>query len=59
MPPFIKSLAFWKALAYVIAALVLYFAPQYALTDGILLGLFLAVLQMFGIVPELRARGLK
>ena len=57
MPPFVYSLAFWQAFAYVVAALVAYFTP-YKLEAGILLALILAVLKMFGIVPELRARGL-
>jgi len=57
MIPFYKSLAFWQALAYVVAALVAYFTP-YALEAGTLLALFLAVLKMINIVPELRVRGL-
>jgi hypothetical protein len=57
MPPFVYSLAFWQALAYVAAALVAYFTP-YKLEAGTLLVLILAVLKMFQIVPELRARGL-
>ena len=57
MPPFVYSLAFWQAFAYVVAALVAYFTP-YKLEAGILLALILAVLKMFGIVPELRAKGL-
>ena len=56
MPPFVYSLAFWQALVYVVAALVAYFTP-YKLEAGILLALILAVLKMFGIVPELRAKG--
>ena len=57
MPPFVYSLAFWQALAYVVSALVAYFTP-YKLEAGVLLVLILAVLKMFQIVPELRARGL-
>jgi len=57
MPPFFKSLAFWQALAYVIAALVAYFTP-YKLEAGVLLAVILAVLKLFQILPELRARGL-
>jgi len=57
MPPFIYSLAFWQAFAYVLAALVAYFTP-YKLEAGVLLTLILAVLKIFLIVPELRARGL-
>ena len=57
MIPFYRSLAFWQALAYVVAALVAYFTT-YQLEAGVLLALFLAVLKMINIVPELRARGL-
>lgn len=57
VPPFVKSLAFWQALAYVVAALVAAFTP-YKLEAGVLLALVLAVLKMFLIVPELRERGL-
>jgi len=57
MPPFVYSLAFWQALAYVVAALVAWFTP-YKLEAGVLLVLVLAILKIFGIVPELRAKGL-
>ena len=57
MPPFVYSLAFWQALAYVVAALVAWFTP-YKLETGVLLVLILAVLKMFDIVPQLRAKGL-
>jgi hypothetical protein len=59
MTPFWKSLAFWKAVTFVIAALVLYFKPDSAVTDGALLAFALAVLHLFGVTLELRARGLK
>lgn len=58
MPPFVYSLAFWKALAYVVAALVLFFKPDAIVTDVMLLTVVLALLQFFGIVPELREKGL-
>jgi len=54
IPPFFYVLAFWQALAYIIAALVAYFTP-YKLEAGIVLALFLAVLKMFNIAPEVRA----
>ena len=57
MPPFVHSLAFWQALAYVVAALIAWFTP-YKLEAGVLLAVILAVLKLFAIVPELRARGL-
>jgi hypothetical protein len=54
----LKSLAFLKAACYVIAALAVTFFPQFAVTEAVLLAVVLAVLNLFGIVPELRARGL-
>ena len=56
LPPFVYSLAFWQALAYVAAALVAYFTP-YKLEAGILLAVVLALLKLFGIIPELKAKG--
>ena len=58
LPPFVYSLKFWESLAYVIAALVAAFT-EYKLEAAVLLTLFLAVLRMLGVVPELRARGFK
>ena len=57
MPPFVYSLAFWQALAYVVAALFAAFTP-YKLEAGVLLAVVLAVLKLFQIVPELKAKGL-
>jgi len=56
MPPIVYSLAFWQALAYVIAALTAALTP-YKLEAGVALTLFLAVLKLFQIVPELRQSG--
>lgn len=58
MPPFVKSLAFWKAASLIVATLVAYFFPNYAITAAMVEALVYAVLQMFGVTPELRARGL-
>jgi hypothetical protein len=58
LPPFVYSLAFWQALAYVIAALVAYFTP-YKLEAGVLLAAVLAILKFIQVTPELRAKGLK
>jgi len=41
----------------VVAALVAWFTP-YKLEAGVLLAVALAVLKLFNIVPELRAKGL-
>ena len=56
MPAFVYSLAFWKSLAYVVAVVWYYFDPSHVVTDVVLLGLVQAVLQMFGIQPELRLK---
>ena len=56
LPPFVYSLAFWQSLAYVVAVLVVAFT-DYELGAAVALGLVLAVLKMFDIVPELRAKG--
>lgn len=57
LPPFVKSLAFWKAFSLIVATLVAYYTP-YKLEAAILETLIYAVLNLFGIVPELRARGI-
>lgn len=49
----LKSLSFLKAVCYVVEVLVITFAPQYALPVGGLLLAVVAVLNMFGIKPEL------
>jgi len=58
MPDFVKSLAFWKAVSLIVAALVVAFS-DYKLEAALVETLILAVLQLFGINPELRARGLR
>ena len=58
MPPFLKSLAFLKALTYVAAVVWFYFDPSHVVTDAVLLGLAQAILQLFGVTPELRSKGL-
>ena len=49
----LKSLSFLKAVCYVVEVLILQFAPQYALQAGMLLLAVVAVLNLFGIQPEL------
>jgi hypothetical protein len=49
----LKSLSFLKALCYIIEVLILQFLPQYALQAGVLLLAVIAVLNLFGIQPEL------
>jgi hypothetical protein len=64
MPPFVLSLAFWKAVSFIlmgVAALLVVFGvipAQYGLDAGAILAFILSVLQFFGINPELRMRGL-
>jgi len=58
LPPFVYSAAFWKALSLIVAALVAYFFPEYALTAAMVEAVVYAILNLFGITPELRARGL-
>lgn len=53
----LKSLKFWEALTYVVAALVVTFT-DYKIEAGVLLAVVLSVLRLFDIVPELRSRGL-
>lgn len=61
LPPFVYSKAFWTALSYAVAGLLALLAffgvipPQYALSATAVLAIFLAVLNWFGITPELRA----
>jgi len=57
MPNFVKSLAFWKAVSLVVAVLVAAFS-DYKLEAAMVEALVLAVLQLFGVNPELRARGI-
>jgi len=55
MPPFVYSLAFWKAVSLVIATLVAAFT-QYKLEAAMVEALILALLQLLGVTPELRAK---
>ena len=64
LPPFVYSLAFWKAASYTAAGVLLllyYFnvIPETWVFDaGAILMAVLAVLNFFGVVPELRSKGL-
>ena len=59
LPPFVYSLAFWKALTFVVATVWIFFNPDSLITAVTLLTAVQAVLQLLGINIELRARGLK
>ena len=62
LPPFVKSLAFWTALSWVVAGilgLLVYFEvvpATWGLPAALILSWVLALLNMFGITPELRAK---
>lgn len=64
LPPYVKSLAFWKAISYLLAgvvALLVYFGvlpDTYLYGDAAILTAILAVLNFLGVVPELKARRL-
>jgi hypothetical protein len=58
MIPWYKSLAFWKAATLVVAVLLVQFGVVDVLDAGKLLAMVLAVLELFNITPELRAKGL-
>jgi hypothetical protein len=52
----LKSLKFLTAVCFAVEALVLQFAPDFALTSGTLLLAVVAVLNLFGVKPELMAK---
>jgi hypothetical protein len=62
MPPFVYSLSFWKAFSFLVAGilgLLVVFGvipSQFGLEAAAVLTAVLAVLEFFGIKPELRAR---
>jgi hypothetical protein len=62
LPDFVKSLAFWKAVTFLAAgilALLAYFQvipSNWAIGSEVILAWVLALLQMFGINPEIRAK---
>lgn len=64
LPPFVYSLAFWKAFSYAVGGLLAALAalgkipPEWALTGAAILSAVLTVLSWVGIEPELRAKAL-
>lgn len=64
LPPFVYSLAFWKAASYALAgvvALLVYFGvlpDVYLYGDAAILAAILAVLNFLQVNPELREKGL-
>lgn len=55
----LTSLAFWEMVVGLIAFVVHQLLPNFPLDTVALLGIVLFILGLFGINPELRARGLK
>lgn len=64
LPPFVKAIAFWHAVSWIVAGvmgLLVFFGvlpANYAWTAAAVLSGIQAVLKIFDITPELRARGL-
>ena len=58
LPAFVYSLEFWKAVSFIIAALVAQFT-DYKLEAAVVLGFILSLFSLFGVKPELLARGYK
>ena len=65
LPPYVYALSFWKAISYLLAggvALLVYFGvlpDAYLYGDAVILMAIQAVLNFFGIHPELRILGIK
>ena len=55
----VNSLAFWQLVAGFLVFVVHFFAPELPIDEPILLGLIMYALSLFGIKPELKARGIK
>jgi hypothetical protein len=59
MPPFLKSIEFLKAASLIVAALVAFFLPEYAVEAAVIETFVYAFLKLFfNVTPELRAKGL-
>lgn len=54
----VDSLAFWQLVAALAYFTLNYFAPDLPLDEVAILAVIVLVLSLFGITPELRARGL-
>lgn len=63
LPPFVYSLAFWKAISYIAAGIVALLVQagvldaKYLYDSAAILAAILAVLSFLQIHPELRAKG--
>lgn len=62
LPPFVKSLAFWTAVSWLVAGvlgLLVYFGtvPEtWLFPAGVILTWILAILKLLGVTPELKAK---
>jgi hypothetical protein len=62
LPPFVKSLAFWNAVSWVVAGvlgLLVYFgvlSPEYNYTAAAILVAIQAVLKVIQVIPELKSK---
>ena len=59
LPPFVYSLSFWRSVSVIIAVIVVQLGLADALDAAKVLVAILAVLELFNINPELRAKGLR
>jgi len=57
MTPFWKSLRFWTLFVGLIFYVIKNYIPSFPLDEVQILGIVVFILALFGIVPELRARG--
>lgn len=58
-PPILSSLAFIQLVAGLVTFVIHFWAPDIPVTVETILSVFIAVLGLFGIYPELRLRGLR
>lgn len=54
----LKSLKFLEAVSYATGVLVLQFAPEYALAAGVVLGMVVTVLKLYGVQSEMKVKEL-
>ena len=50
----LKSLQFWKAVAYLVAAVVLIYAPDFPINDAAVLAFLLGILKLFDVIPSVK-----
>ena len=57
LPPIVYSKAFWQSLSVILAAIAVQLGWTTLTDAGLILAAILAILNLFNIVPELRAKG--